>query len=652
VTDPANQPAADGGPSLFISHASADAARAEQLVDALMAAGCQVWWDGMLQGGETFQSSIEAALERVDAVIVLWSKAANDSHWVRDEAAVGRDRGRLVPLSLDGILPPLGFRQYHVIDLSGWSGKAEAEAFQQVLSAVANMAGRAPQPGGAKRVAGRRPAGIDRRWLIAGGAGLAAAATGGWLLLRPPSAQVQGSIAVLPFRNLSGNRADDYFAEGLAEELRTTLALNRQLLVSGAASAGGFRQSDADPRKIAKALGVSSLLIGTVRPAAGRVRISARLVDGKTGLERWSQNYDRGVADVLAVQAEMATTVADALISSLARDDGWQARRPGSTKNSAAFDPYLKGQALYQSAAGTQSDRAALAQYDAAIAADPKYAAAHAARARCLVTIANNEHSASAAGQLRTEAMAAARKAIALAPDMAEGHSALGYLLASQLDLAAAADPYRRALELGLGNAPILSGCAEYAAQMGNFAVARTAASRAMLLDPLNPFVFRSKGLVEYSARVWADARTAFTGALRLAPDMDTVHSLLGDIALAQGDAEAAARHYGQEQGEVSRLRSLAIIAGRQQGRAAGEVHLAKLIRQFGDAVQFQRAEVLAQWGDVPAALAALEAALALRDSGLVLAAHDPMLDPLRLEPRFQAVLRQIGAPLPVGQTG
>lgn len=650
MTEPANQPAADGGPSLFVSHASADAARAEQLVQALLAAGCQVWWDGMLQGGETFQSSIEAALDRVDAVIVLWSKAANDSHWVRDEAAVGRDRGRLVPLSLDGILPPLGFRQLHVIDLSHWSGKADAEAFAQVLAAVTAVSGRAPQPAAARRVAGARPAGIDRRWLIGGGAGLAAAAAGGWLLLRPAAVQAQGSIAVLPFRNLSGNRGDDYFAEGLAEELRTTLALNRQLLVSGAASAGGFRQSDADPRKIAKALGVASLLIGTVRPAGGRVRISARLVDGKTGLERWSQSYDRSLADVLAVQAEMATTVADALISNLARDDGWQARRPGATRNSAAFDHYLQGQALYQSAASTESDRAALAQYDAAIAADPNYAAAHAARARCLVTIANNEHSASAAGRLRGQAMTAARKAIALAPDMAEGHSALGYLLASQLDLAAAAEPYRRALELGSGNAPILSGCAEYAAQMGNFAVARTAASRAMLLDPLNEFVFRSLGLVEYSARQWPAARTAFAGALRLAPDMDTVHSLMGDMALAQGDAAAAAGHYAQEQGMVSRLRSLAIIDGRLKGRAAGAVHLARLTAQFGDAVQFQRAEVLAQWGDDPAALSALEAALALGDSGLVLAAHDPMLDPLRAQPRFQAVLRQIGAPLAVGQ--
>ena len=652
MTEPGEQPAAEGGPRLFISHASADADRARQLVAALQGAGCQIWWDGMLTGGEAFQSSIETMLQQVDAVIVLWSKVANDSHWVRDEATVGRDRGRLIPLSLDGSLPPLGFRQLHVIDLSGWNGKADASAVEQIISAIASVAGRAPAAAPPKRVAGSAaPAtGINRRWLIGGGAGVAAAAAlAGWVLLRPGQLAA-GSIAVLPFRNMSGQASDDYFAEGLAEELRTTLALNRQLLVSGAASAGGFRGSEVDPRQIARKLGVSSLLMGTVRPAGGRVRIAIRLIDGTTGLERWSQSFDRSVSDVLAVQAEIATKVADALLSSLARDDGWQARRPGATTNSTAFDHYLKGQALYQSAASDESDRAALAQYDAAIAADPDYAAAHAARARCLVTIANNGNQAAAAARQRASALVSARRAIKLAPTMAEGHAALGYLMSSQLDLAAAREPYARALELGLGNAPILASCAEFAAQTSDFAAARTAVSRAALLDPLNPLVFRSRGLVEYCARAWAEARTAFTAALRLQPDMNTVQSLLGDIALVEGDAAAAARHYAQEQGEVSRLRSLAIIDGRLKGRAAGEVHLARLISQFGDAVHFQRAEVLAQWGDTAAALASLEAALALRDAGLLLAAHDPMLDPLRAEARFQAVIRQIGAAPPVGQ--
>ncbi len=650
MTEPAAPAPSDpppAGPSLFVSHASADAERAAALVTALEAAGCRVWWDGMLKGGESFQSSIETALDTVDAVVVLWSKAANDSHWVRDEAAVGRDRGRLVPLSLDGSLPPLGFRQLHVIDLSGWSGRGGGLDLAPVLAAITAVSGRAPASPAKRRVAGAAAAGtrgLDRRWLLGGGAVALAAAAGGWALLRPAAAQA-GSIAVLPFRNLSGNRADDYFAEGLAEELRSTLALNQQLLVSGAASAGNFRDDQDDPRRIARALGVSSLLMGTVRKNGSAVRIAARLVDGRDALERWSQSFDRRMTDVLSVQADIATTVADALISTLSRDAGWQARRPGSTASTAAFDHYLRGRALYLASTGQAGDRAALAEYDAAIAADGRYAAAHAARATCLVALANNDASPASAERRRGQALAAARQAIALAPNMAEGHAALGYLLVSQLDLAGAREPYRRAMELGLGNAPILAACAEYLSRTNDVANARAAAERATLLDPLNPRVFSCRAEVELAAGAFPAARSAYAAALRLQPDMASVHSVLGDMALAEGDVAGAAREYGLEREPVSRLRSLAIIAARQQGRAAGEPYLAALMRDYGDAVHYQRAEVLAQWGDKAGALASLERALALRDAGLVLAAHAPMLAPLRGEPRFLAVLRAIGYP-------
>ncbi len=633
------------GANLFLSHASADLAAAKRLVAALEQAGYRLWWDGMLQGGEAFQTSIEAALERADAVVVLWSAVANDSHWVRDEAAVARDRGRLVPLSLDGVLPPLGFRQVQTIDVSGWNGRTEAPEFQRVLAAVAGVSGKPvpvrPPPAAAPAAA----SGINRRWLLAGGgvAAVAVAGVAGWRLLTPAADNPTGSIAVLPFRNLSGRASDDYFAEGLAEELRTTLSLNRQLLVSGAASAGGFRESAADPRQIARALGVSSLLLGAVRPAGDRVRITARLVDGTNGLERWSESFDRKLADVLAVQAEIATSVADSLLSSLLQDGGWRAQRPGGTGNAKAFDAYIKGQALYQASASTDGDRAALAAFDAALAADPGYAAAHAARARCLTSIANMDPDPAGTASRRAQALASARKAIALAPDMAEGHAALGFILMGQLDLAGARDPYQRSFELGLGNAPILASYAEFAANMGDFAPAADAAARARRLDPLNPGVFRSAGLVAFGARDYAAARAPLESALSLNPKAGVVHRLLGDMALAQGDPASARAHYAQEPSTASRLRGLAVADARLNGRAAGELHMQALIKAYGDAALFQQAEVLAQWGEGDKAMAALEQALALRDSGLVLARNDPLLDPLRERPAFQALLRRIG---------
>ena len=330
---------------LFFSYSRSDQKAALPLIRALEQHGHAVWWDGLLEGGDNFLPTTQAALEKADAVVVLWSKTSIDSHWVRDEATVGRDRRRLVPLSLDGSLPPLGFRQFQVIDIAKWNGKPAAEQFRRITSAIAAVSSAPPAAGSTPPAAGSAAgtagsaAGTagsgNRRNLLIGAAALAGAGTlAGWGWLRTTAEPaVANSVAVLPFRNLSGQSDKDYFAEGLAEELRTTLSLNRQLLVSGAASVGGFR-ADVDTRQIARTLGVSNLLMGSVRQTDDRVRITARLVDGVTGFERWSQVFDRAMADVLAIQVEIATTVADALISTLAKDDA----RP-STRSAAAATP-------------------------------------------------------------------------------------------------------------------------------------------------------------------------------------------------------------------------------------------------------------------------------------------------------------------------
>jgi TolB-like protein/Tfp pilus assembly protein PilF len=631
---------------LFLSYARADRAWAERLIHALNSsapAAFDVWWDALLEGGENFLPATEAALTGADVVVVLWSATSVASHWVRDEATSGRDRRRLVPISIDGTQPPLGFRQFQVIDMAGWQGKADAPDIRKVISAIHAVAGM-QQPAPAT-TAPRAPPGrtLDRRLLLAGGSTVLAAAGGvvAWRLgTDDAKPAVANSIAVLPFRNLSGDPGRAYFAEGLAEELRTTLSLNRQLLVSGAGSAGSFRDADADTRKIAGALGVTNLLTGSVRLADARVRLSARLVDGTTGFERWSQTFDRAMSDVLAVQAEIAGIVADALISTLAKDPDWRAERPGGTRNADAFDAYARGQALYQKG---EDDAAALAALDRAIAVDPAYAAAHAARARTLAAIANQDASIAAASARRGAALASARKAIALAPDMAEGHAALGFLLMTQLDIAGARPAYQRCFELGLGNAPILSAHAEYSANIGAFAAAEASIKRALQLDPLNPAIFRNAGTVAFAARDYRTATQRLATALSFNPRQPVAHRILGDIALFAGDVTEARRHYAAEPSALSRLRGLAIADARLSGAAAGEAQMARLVAAFGEGGLYQQAEVLAQWGRTDAALTTLERALAVHDSGLVLAGHDPMLDPLRKEPRFAAILARIG---------
>ncbi|MEY4952294.1 MAG: hypothetical protein RL299_718, partial [Pseudomonadota bacterium] len=216
--------------TVFLSYSRADQKRALPVIKALEAAGLQVWWDGLLEGGDTYLPTTEAALESADAVVVLWSKISVDSNWVRDEAMRGRDRQCLVPLTIDGTMPPLGFRQFQVIDISKWRGKAAAPEFERVLRAVQGYAGREPS----SPIPAITTPLLSRRVLIGGGAALLAggAALTAWKTgLLGGAGSPGNSVAVLPYRNLSGVPGQDYFAEGISEQIRQTLSRNAKLLV-------------------------------------------------------------------------------------------------------------------------------------------------------------------------------------------------------------------------------------------------------------------------------------------------------------------------------------------------------------------------------------------------------------------------------------
>jgi hypothetical protein len=208
-------------PTVFLSYARADRKRALSVIAALEAAGIKVWWDGLLEGGDTFLPTTEAALENADAVVVLWSATSVDSHWVRDEATRGRERGCLVPLRLDGSKPPLGFRQFQTIDIARWRGKADAASIDSAVRAIRGYAGVHHAE------LAHKSALISRRGLLIGG-GAAVALAGGftaWRWLRAGSGE-GNAIAVIPFTNL-GKPDEAYFAAGLSEELRATLARDR-----------------------------------------------------------------------------------------------------------------------------------------------------------------------------------------------------------------------------------------------------------------------------------------------------------------------------------------------------------------------------------------------------------------------------------------
>ena len=632
-------PAEPSRPALFLSYARADRARAEQVARALENGGFTLWWDAKIEGGAQYARTIADALDQAGTVLVLWSAASIGSDWVRDEAAQGRDAGKLVPLSLDGSVPPLGFRQYQAIDLSRWRGKADAPEMEAVRRAVAGL-GAHPAASAAIRPGRRGP---SRRALLLGGAGLVIGGAGavGWRqgLFGGGGAINRNSIAVLPFHNLSGNSEQAYFSDGLTEETRGALRRVASLQVVGATSSDTMRDSKDDAQTIASKLGVAYLLEGSVQRAGDTVRIALDLTDGGTGFSRWSNRFDRKMTDIFAVQTEIAQTVAQALSVQMAT----AAPAPGGTTNVAAYEHYLRGKALFNQAKDEPTDRAALAEYDLALASDPIFAMAHAARSRSLAAIANEYASADQLKPLFDAAIEAARRAIAVAPDLAEGQLAMGFaLFTGRLDVAGARPFYDRASALGGGNADILLLFALYCSRAGRAGEAQGAITRAIALDPLNPRTHRAAGSIAYAARHYAAAIPPLQRGLQLNPELSNAHYLIGYCLMMLGRLKEARAEILAEAHSLFRLSGLAIVDRKLGDGAAAQKWFDQLVGEIGDSGLYQQAEVLAQWGEGQRALAALERAHAIGDSGLIYLATDPLLDPIRKNVEFTRLLNNL----------
>jgi len=630
--------------TVFLSYSRADQKQALLIVRALEAGGFHVWWDGLLEGGERFSSTTEAALENARAVVVLWSKTSATSHWVHDEATRGRDTGRLVPVSLDGSLPPLGFGQFQSIDVSHTLAKPNSEPMQKMLRAVAALHDKPAVP-----LPVQRANGPSRRQVLIGAGALAVVGAGGLAIWRGGDlfggAQSGHSVAVLPFANLSGDPEQRYFSDGLTAEIRTQLSRNALLQVVGKTSSESASEEDRDARAIASELGVAFLLGGDVQKAGERVKVVAELTDGASGLSKWAQTYERPLTDIFAVQAEIGAAVASALSAAIGGSGDEPANaQAGGTDNVAAFDAYLRGRDLYEAGIDETSDRQALALFDRAIALDEGYAGAHAARARALAVIGNLYAGDEERIGLYDAAVIAARRATELAPEFAEGFSALGFALATgQLDMRGARAPFERSYELGRGSADILSRYATFRSHLRDGARARSIIAQAVKLDPINPRAFFASGDISYEARDYAGAITAYERAMALNPTLAGAHASVGFAQLMLGRIDDAHASFSKEESSVRRLPGLAIIADRRNDRAGAEAALAALIAEYGNKSHYQYAQVYAQWGDRHGALAALQKARELRDGGVMLMYNDPLLDPLRDTQEYLALVKQVG---------
>lgn len=624
---------------VFVSYKAEDRARVRPLVEALEAEGLSVWWDAHIGGGDEWRETIARHLDDARCVIVVWSKRSvgPEGHFVRDEATRALRRHAYFPVRIDKVDPPLGFGETQALPLHGWKGNRSDPRYIAVANGVRSIIGlEAHHEVSSTTGLSRRPV------MIGGAAAVAAVAAGGWWFLKPTAANAN-SIAVLPFANLSGDPAQAYFSDGIAEELRSALSRIAGLAVVARTSSEMLR--DADAKTAARKLGVANILTGSVRRSPSMIRVNAQLIDGDSGMERWSESFDRAAGDVLQVQAGIAESVAQALSIRLAGND-LAALEVGGTRNPAAQDLFFRSGPQFRTDTQAAVNQA-LGLLDEAIALDPNFAKAH-ARKGIVLTVSAGFYALSAAEARRgnEQALVSANRAIAIAPQLAIGYAARGAIQANRLDMGAALADLEKADSLPGNDADTLRTYAQLLGQNRRHDEALRMADRAVSLDPLNPLSLEIRAFTFYRARRYPEAVAEARRALQISPGRQQARRILANALLwLNRKDEARAEYQKMEPTDYRRILGEAVLAIRGGDRGLAMEHLKTMQQLFGDSTLYQYGEIHAQLGDADKAFEALNAALMARDPGLAGLKVDPFLDPLRKDPRLAELERKLNFP-------
>jgi adenylate cyclase len=397
---------------IFLSYARDDVDAAKQLAEGISEAGHDVWWDRHLHGGSRFAAEIDRALKDAEVIVVLWSDASVESAWVQDEAAEGRDSGRLVPVALGSAKPPLGFRQFHTLQLGLSDGRERPEALGELLDAISSACGSDPRN---QKASSAEPTGAAPRKV---------------------------SVCVLPFINMSGEPEQEYFSDGITEDIITDLSKVSALSVVARNTAFTFKGQPVDVKEVARTLGVAHVLEGSVRKAGSRVRITAQLIDGAAGDHVWADRYDRELDDIFAIQDEISKAIVDALKIKLLPEEKKAIEQRG-TSNAEAYNLYLmaRQQWISGTTGNPRREEAIIRLCQQATLFDPEYAQAWA-----LLALAQLElkflHG-------RDEnALPAAERALEINPSLPEAHCIKARYLEEEGRPKEAEQQIRTALEL------------------------------------------------------------------------------------------------------------------------------------------------------------------------------------------------------------
>jgi serine/threonine-protein kinase len=375
------------------------------------------------------------------------------------------------------------------------------------------------------------------------------------------------------------------------------------------------------------------------------IRISAQLVDGKEGIERWSDVYDRPPGDALQIQTDIAGKVAEALSIRLAPADRRRIEE-GGTDNADAQDLLLKAQGYAGKDIDPDSLQRAIGTVDAALTLDPKYANAFAVKAQLLSEKAGN-YSRSAAEYRQGYGLAEqnARRAIALAPRSRFGYLALADVLDAQLQRRAAFVQFQKMASLPGDDSKTLPTYAIFLSEIGRSSEALRLADQAISLDPLNPLSYGRKAMVLANARRFPEAIAAVDKTLELAPHVQPARSFHAYCVAMTGDIQQARKEFSALNADLAQGAPGNVAPLVATDHALGERILAHLQQTTGEGAYYQIAQILAQLGKKEEAIGALEKAYTVKDPGLTMMLVDPMLDPLRADPRFQALFKRLDFP-------
>jgi len=452
----------------------------------------------------------------------------------------------------------------------------------------------------------------------------------------------QKSVAVLPLLNESGDSDDEYFSDGLSEELIAALAQVKGLKVIGRSSSFRFKGHKDDSKSVGEKLGVSSLLEGTVRKDGSRVRIVAELVNAADGSELWSGTFDRELKDIFAVQAEIAKAVATSLeLTLLGTED--ESAKSVATKSVEAHNAYLQGHFYFQRR-DLEDYLKAVTFFDQATHLDPNYALAYAESSQACTWI--GDLSSEKQREAWSKAASDAERAVTIEPRLAEAHAALGWVrFFAQWRFDEGLAELRRAQQLAPWNPSANDLLAPVVVYLGQFNEAEKLARQAIERDPLAYQARQSLARLLFVQGKFDDAEAAARKAAELQPTAAGSHRWQVFVAIERGDGEEALREAMVEPNERYRRFELALAHYARGEHSAADASLAELIARDRDVMAYQIAEVYAWRGEKDKAFEWLQVSLDNHDTGLLSLMIDPLVQGLRQDTRYNGVLAKIGLP-------